>query len=410
MRIYKNVSIIVFFSLIFTAAAITQPYSAGQVYYGRNNYIEYHAGDLPLIFSAPHGGNLTPAEIPDRTYGTTVTDSYTKETALTVRDAVYNFTGFYPHIIISNLKRTKLDPNREIVEAAQGNVWAEQAWNEFHEFIEIAKDSVTANFGKGFYVDIHGHGHSMQRLELGYLLSRTSLSYSDAQLNTAYYINSSSIRALALEVSVDFSELLRGQKSLGALFEEKGIPAVPSWNQPNPGSTNPYFSGGYNTRRHGSKDGGSISAVQIEAYKVGLRDNQTNRMFFAQVITEVFDEYFRVFFGWDGIVTGIKESIEVVPEQFYLEQNYPNPFSAGGSSGFGGNPSTMIKYSLSKSDYTTIIIYNLVGQEIKTLINGYQSAGLYEIIWTAAGLPGGIYFCKLQSGRFSEIKKLILQK
>ena len=47
-----------------------QTYVAGQTYFGRNNYIEYRAGNMPLIVSAPHGGTLTPAELPDRTYGT----------------------------------------------------------------------------------------------------------------------------------------------------------------------------------------------------------------------------------------------------------------------------------------------------------------------------------------------------
>ncbi|MFQ5753850.1 MAG: N-formylglutamate amidohydrolase, partial [bacterium] len=292
MKIFRYLAIILLICLFSSSGAFSQQYIPGQIYYGRNNYVEYHAGDLPLIFSAPHGGNMTPAEIPDRTYGTTTTDSYTRETTLAIRNAVLNFTSHYPHIIISNLKRTKLDPNREIVEAAQGNPWAEQAWNEYHGFIELAKDSVTANFGKGFYVDIHGHGHAIKRLELGYLLSASTLSKTDEQLNSTYYINSSSIRALALEASVDFAELLRGPKSLGTLFEEKGIPAVPSLSQPNPGSGNPYFSGGYSTRRHGSRDDGTISGVQIEAYKVGLRDTPANRMHYAQVITEVFDEFF----------------------------------------------------------------------------------------------------------------------
>ncbi len=386
--------------LFVVSIALSQPYEAGQIYYGRNYYIEYYAGDLPLIFSAPHGGSMSPEEIPDRTYGTTGADVYTKETALAIRDAVLNFTGHYPHIIISNLKRLKLDPNREIVEAAQGNQWAEQAWNEYHGFIEIAKDTITANFGKGLYVDIHGHGHALKRLELGYLLSASTLFETDDQLNSTSYINSSSIRALALEASVNFAELLRGPKSLGTLFEEKGIQAIPSLNQPNPGSGNPYFTGGYSTRRHGSRDGGTISGVQIEAYRVGLRDTQANREQYAQVITEVFDEYFSEHFGWDGIITYVVNNKAVVPGELFLEQNYPNPF----------NSSTTIKYSLSKPNYTTIRIYNLVGQEMKVLINGFQTAGLHEIKWVAEVLPSGIYFYNLQSGKFSETKKLILQK
>ena len=209
MKMFSKKLVLIFLSLVFTSIVFSQEYIPGQVYYGRNNYVEYYAGDLPLVFSAPHGGSLTPDEIPDRTYGTMVTDSYTKETVLAIRDAIFDFTGRYPYIIISNLNRTKLDPNREIVEAAQGNQWAEQAWNEYHGFIEIAEDSITAQYEKGFYVDIHGHGHEIQRLELGYLISGSDLFKTDSELNSSVYINSSSIRALALESTLNFVELLR---------------------------------------------------------------------------------------------------------------------------------------------------------------------------------------------------------
>ena len=55
------------------------PYEVGSVYYGREGYIEYYPGDLPIILSAPHGGRIEPDEIPDRTYGTMVTDDNTYE-------------------------------------------------------------------------------------------------------------------------------------------------------------------------------------------------------------------------------------------------------------------------------------------------------------------------------------------
>lgn len=80
--------------------------------------------------------------------------------------------------------------------------------------------------------------------------------------------------------------------------------------------------------------------------------------------------------------------------------NYPNPF----------NQLTTIKYHLTKSNKVTIKICNLTGQEIETLVNRYQTAGEYELKWIADGLPSGIYFYRLQSGEYSETKKLILQK
>ena len=155
------------------APAWAQPYVPGQSYFGRSNYIEYIAGDLPIIVSAPHGGTLTPSEIPDRDCTgisdcSTTTDSYLDDLAAKVRTEVQNRVGHVPHVIICRLKRTKVDCNREIDVGAMSNVWAMVAWNEFQDFIAAAKTAVSNQYGKGFYVDLHGHGHTIQRLELGY--------------------------------------------------------------------------------------------------------------------------------------------------------------------------------------------------------------------------------------------------
>ena len=79
-----------------------QPYVPGQTYYGRSNYIEYIAGELPIILSAPHGGGLTPGEIPNRTNCTTcgwnfetVTDSNTDDLARKLRTEIQNLTGYH---------------------------------------------------------------------------------------------------------------------------------------------------------------------------------------------------------------------------------------------------------------------------------------------------------------------------
>jgi hypothetical protein len=86
-----------------------------------------------------------------------------------------------------------------------------------------------------------------------------------------------------------------------------------------------------------------------------------------------------------------------VPEKFNLYQNYPNPF----------NPSTNISFELPVSGFVTLKVYNILGEEIKTLINEYKSAGIYKAEWRPDNLPGGIYFCRIQSGNFNEIKRMI---
>lgn len=86
--------------------------------------------------------------------------------------------------------------------------------------------------------------------------------------------------------------------------------------------------------------------------------------------------------------------------KFELEQNYPNPF----------NPSTSIKFTLPKSGHVRIIVYNTLGQEVKTLINSFKEAGTYTIEFNADNLNTGLYFYKLETEGFTQVKKMTLLK
>ncbi len=307
LRCKKIVLVILVIAIVDVVSS--QTFTPNVHYYGRNNYIEYIAGNAPFIISAPHGGSLVPAEIPDRTVGTTTKDSYTEELARDIQTAYFARTGKYPHVIINRLHRIKLDANREIVEAAAGNQYAIQAWNEFQTFIDSAKAQVTRSYGKGFYIDIHGHGHSIQRLELGYILSSSQLELSDNTLNSNIgYRNISSIRTMAANAGIPFADLLRGESSLGTFFEYHGYPAVPSSVQPDPGG-NTYFNGGYNTDRHGSADGGVISGLQIESNYDGVRDTDANRKAYAKVIVEIVDNYLNLHLF--KTVTAVRPNIKI---------------------------------------------------------------------------------------------------
>src|SRR4051812_25103680 len=77
----------------------------GQSYFGRNRYIEYLAGDLPVIISAPHGGRERPEELPDREQGTFAFDTNTQELARAVADELHARTGHWPHVILCRLHR-----------------------------------------------------------------------------------------------------------------------------------------------------------------------------------------------------------------------------------------------------------------------------------------------------------------
>jgi photosystem II stability/assembly factor-like uncharacterized protein len=111
----------------------------------------------------------------------------------------------------------------------------------------------------------------------------------------------------------------------------------------------------------------------------------------------------------NGGVTFIEEEqIDEIPTEFLLSQNYPNPF----------NPSTRLKYSIPNSSQVVIKVYDILGNEIETLVNEEKPAGTYEITWSAESLPSGVYFYQLKasdpstsSGQgFVQTKKMLLLK
>jgi hypothetical protein len=87
-----------------------------------------------------------------------------------------------------------------------------------------------------------------------------------------------------------------------------------------------------------------------------------------------------------------------IPTKYQLYQNYPNPF----------NPNTMIKYSVPQISKVTVKVFDILGNEIETLVNKEKPAGTYEITWYTEGLPSGVYFYRLQAGSFVETKKMVL--
>ena len=288
------------------------PYTPGQSYFGRNNYIEYVAGNAPVIYSAPHGGSLTPAEIPARTASncggsaTTTTDLNTVDLVRQMQARHFARFGTYPHIIINHLARSRLDANRTLLEAACNDAEAITAFNEWHQAIDIAKNAVLQATGKGWYMDMHGHGHDIQRLELGYLLTGAQLDLSNASLDAnAAYEDTASNRTMSESSALSFSTLLRGPSSLGTLYANNGFRSVPSSTEPGPGG-NTYFSGGDNTRRHtcgaeatafGGQTAGNICGVQIEANYNGVRDNATNRAAFGDATAIVLEQYLSTHWG-----------------------------------------------------------------------------------------------------------------
>jgi hypothetical protein len=107
---------------------------------------------------------------------------------------------------------------------------------------------------------------------------------------------------------------------------------------------------------------------------------------------------FKIRFG--DIVTGINPISNEIPESYSLKQNFPNPF----------NPETNINFELPKNGNVTLKVYDVLGNLVTTLYDGYKSAGVYNATFNGAGYASGIYFYKLQIDGFSDVKRMVLVK
>ena len=105
-------------------------------------------------------------------------------------------------------------------------------------------------------------------------------------------------------------------------------------------------------------------------------------------------------FTIEGTLSVTEKKSEVLPTAYSLEQNYPNPF----------NPSTTISFSLPSSGIVSLKVYNLVGQEVTTLMNGFRNAGQYNVTFNASNLASGVYFYRLEAGSTNVVKKMLLLK
>jgi len=105
---------------------------------------------------------------------------------------------------------------------------------------------------------------------------------------------------------------------------------------------------------------------------------------------------------YNQVITGAEKEVDgTKPKEFYLAQNYPNPF----------NPSTTIKYQLPENGYVSLKIYDVLGNEIETLVNKEQTTGTYNYQWLEGNYPpSGVYFYRLTIGEFSQTRKMIILK
>jgi hypothetical protein len=99
-----------------------------------------------------------------------------------------------------------------------------------------------------------------------------------------------------------------------------------------------------------------------------------------------------------GTIASVLAAGERVPSGISIFQNYPNPF----------NPSTTIRYALSHKSNVQMVVYNTLGQQVATLVQGEEEPGYHEVKFVATNLSSGVYFYRLQAGSFVQTRKLLL--
>ncbi|MEL6698068.1 MAG: T9SS type A sorting domain-containing protein [Bacteroidota bacterium] len=355
-----------------------QSFVAGQRYAGPHGYVEYQAGNLPILISVPHGGYLQPAVIPNRncTGCSYSRDSYTQELSRLLSELLEQRTGCVPHMVINLLHRRKFDANRDIGEAADGDLTVEASWYAYHQFLDSAKARMVQEFGRGLFIDMHGHAHTIQRVELGYTLSKSELQLPDSILNQEVYVEESSIKHLVSHNlrRLTHAELLRGPQSLGSMLTQQGIPTVPSEDDPFPLTGEPYFSGGYNTQRHGSRGGGQIDGIQIECHQ-SIRFDSVARGVFADSLSMSLIRYIQWHYESGFPQNACRAVVQLEAETNPISiQVYPNPVT------------THLWLKGLKTGYH-IQLFDVLGHMV------------WESIWEGEGiavekLPRGMYYLK----------------
>ncbi len=179
-----------------------------------------------------------------------------------------------------------------------------------------------------------------------------------------------------------------------------------NWNYYNPGIG---FSWNSNFAVHGqkifvhlSKGGGRTFLFESTDYGESwnfLEQQDGNEIYYMTVVDNKL--LAGKFFGlWYLDLNTTEVDDDIISDGFVLHQNYPNPF----------NPVTKISYSIPKSGFVSLKIYDVLGKEISTLVNNEMKAGIHEIEFNGSNLASGVYYYQLRSGNFSETKKFVLIK
>ena len=278
-------------------------YTPGEIMSDIDGYIQYYVGNTPIIITVPHDGDSIPTTIPARTGDVTKA-----ENTLGIAEYFYNsFTsnganGLYPHIIINNINRSRLDPDLNIEAGAQSN-YASGYYNRYHNYIQTAIDSANTNFGIGVLVNLSAHKNDDNGyVELGYLLSKDDLNSSDSYLNNLS--SQSSLNAISTLSDAELSETIRGFDSIGKKMMELNcckpvyysFDVTPSTSFPSPQSED-YNAGGYTVSRYADIGSSNISTIEFSTPYTGHRDSPYGYIALGTMLVESLQYFYELSTG-----------------------------------------------------------------------------------------------------------------
>lgn len=300
--------ILVGFLLLSPTLAISQQFDVNTINWDVGSktkdsfeWIEVRAGNMPVVISVPHGGAYHDEQIADRNcndIGRVVRgiDRNTIPIGNAMQAAFEKINGTTPYMVIATLSRRKVDQNREIELATCGDALGKIAWHNYHNALDAVIKEAVAKFGYVFFIDMHGHGHEVQRLELGYSLTTRQLQDLKKGKNTKSFKESSLANLVNVsKQKVSYQELLFGVNAIGSQMQNQQIPSTPGIQDPHPVGKQPFFAGGYITRKYTSKEYPSVFGLQIECYFKGVRDTKANREKFATAFVNSYNHFLKSF-------------------------------------------------------------------------------------------------------------------
>jgi len=215
------------------------------------------------------------------------------------------------------------------------------------------------------------------------------------------WFTSSLARSIGTEESESFNEQLRQYAASNQiiLFDVADILSHTPWDSPCYDNRDGVaYSFGNNSENH-PDDGLEIPAI-CQEYTTETEGGHLGSVSAGKIrVAKAFWVLMARIAGWDGVVNSIY-SDDFLPSEFKLYQNYPNPF----------NPTTKISWQSPVSGWQTLKVYDVLGNELATLVNEYKPAGSYEVEFNASKLSNGIYVYKLTAGSFVSSKKMIVIK